>query len=94
MDPNDTNPSANVPAASAAGPRGDRGRGDKTWTPPPGEQGISNRVMDEDTDATEAPAAGQPVERGGEVKPDRAEKGSERDDARHEGGIPDERGPA
>ena len=27
-------------------PRGDRGHDDKTWEPPPGEQGISNRPDD------------------------------------------------
>jgi hypothetical protein len=28
-------------------PLGDRGGGDRTWTPPDGEQGISNRPDDE-----------------------------------------------
>ena len=44
-------------STSAAGPRqrpdeplGDRGQGDKTWTPDPGEQGISNRADDEGSD--------------------------------------------
>jgi hypothetical protein len=40
------NPSANVPSRPEQ-PRGDRGQGDKTWEPPPGEQGISNREDDE-----------------------------------------------
>jgi hypothetical protein len=31
----------------AGGPLGDRGRGNETWTPPQGEQGISNRPDDE-----------------------------------------------
>ncbi len=31
-------------------PQGDRGRGNETWTPPPGEQGISNRPDDEDVE--------------------------------------------
>ena len=30
---------------------GDRGQGDKTWQPPAGEQGISNRANDEDDDS-------------------------------------------
>ena len=50
------NPSANVPKQGAAEPLGDRGKGDKTWTPEAGEQGISNRVGDEEpgqeTDST------------------------------------------
>jgi hypothetical protein len=29
-------------------PKGDRGQGDKTWSPGPGEQGISNRPADEE----------------------------------------------
>jgi hypothetical protein len=47
----DTNPSANVPAQSPEEPLGDRGGGDKTWSPAQGEQGISNRVTDEDPEA-------------------------------------------
>jgi hypothetical protein len=47
MDRRDTNPSANVPAAETDEPRGDRGQGDKTWTPDSGEQGISNRADDQ-----------------------------------------------
>ncbi len=31
-------------------PLGDRGQGDKTWTPPAGEQGLSNRADDDDAD--------------------------------------------
>ena len=50
------NPSANVPAASPDQPRGDRGQEDKTWTPPPGEQGISNRP---DDDAEEPASSGE-----------------------------------
>jgi len=45
-----TNPSANVPAQDGDEPLGDRGNGDKTWTPRPGEQGISNRPDDEAAD--------------------------------------------
>jgi hypothetical protein len=52
----DQNPSAHVPEQGPADPLGDRGHGDKTWTPEPGEQGISNRVNDEEpgseTDST------------------------------------------
>jgi hypothetical protein len=29
-----------------APPRGDLGQGERTWAPPPGEQGISNRPND------------------------------------------------
>ena len=36
-----------VPESEAGEPLGDRGKGDKTWTPPPGEQGMSNRPDDE-----------------------------------------------
>lgn len=43
-----------VPTPEA--PLGDRGHGDKTWTPPEGEQGISNRVEDEDPDADTDPS--------------------------------------
>ena len=43
MERKDTTPPANSPDV----PLGDRGRDDKTWTPPPGEQGISNREDDE-----------------------------------------------
>ena len=32
-------------------PLGDRGERGKTWSPEQGEQGISNRVTDEDPDA-------------------------------------------
>jgi hypothetical protein len=46
MDSKDHNPSANVPAQSDEDPKGDRGHGDKTWTPPADEQGISNRPGD------------------------------------------------
>jgi hypothetical protein len=47
MDRKNTNPSANVPSPSKDEPFGDHGRGDKTWTPEEGEQGISNRPDDE-----------------------------------------------
>src|SRR5687768_13202154 len=47
MDSKDHNPSANVPGQTDEEPKGDRGRGDKTWTPPADEQGISNRPGDE-----------------------------------------------
>jgi hypothetical protein len=48
MNIKDHNPGANVPKQPADEPRGDRGSGDKTWSPDDGEQGISNRVEDED----------------------------------------------
>ena len=51
------NPSANVPKQGAAEPLGDRGHGDKTWTPEPGEQGISNRVGDEEPSAETDPTS-------------------------------------
>jgi hypothetical protein len=43
-------PSANVPRQDAEEPLGDRGKGEKTWSPEQGEQGISNRVGDEEPD--------------------------------------------
>ena len=49
------NPTAAVLAPLAAEPLGDRGHGDKTWTPEPGEQGISNRVGDEEPAAETDP---------------------------------------
>lgn len=47
MDSKVRNPSANVPAQTDEDPKGDRGQGDKTWTAPVDEQGISNRAGDE-----------------------------------------------
>jgi hypothetical protein len=47
MNQKQTNPGANVPKQQPDEPRGDRGA-DKTWQPPAGEQGISNRPDDED----------------------------------------------
>ena len=47
MDSKVHNPSANVPAQTDEDPKGDRGQGDKTWTAPADEQGISNRRGDE-----------------------------------------------
>jgi hypothetical protein len=38
----------------AGGPLGDRGRGNETWTPPQGEQGISNRPDDDEVEPVEA----------------------------------------
>jgi hypothetical protein len=49
MDIKETNPSANVPRQRENEPLGDQGH-EKTWEPPPGEQGISNRADDEATD--------------------------------------------
>jgi hypothetical protein len=45
-----------VPSPRPAEPLGERGHGDRTWTPEPGEQGISNRVGDEEP-AAETDAA-------------------------------------
>jgi hypothetical protein len=50
MDITETTPGANIPKQQPDGPLGDRG-GEKTWTLPHGEQGISNREGDEDSDA-------------------------------------------
>jgi hypothetical protein len=47
MDSKTHNPGANIPRQRDEEPRGDRGQGDKTWAPDPGEQGISNRPDDE-----------------------------------------------
>ena len=49
MDIKDTNPSAITSDQRPDEPLGDLGD-EKTWEPPPGEQGISNRPDDEDTD--------------------------------------------
>jgi hypothetical protein len=49
MDIKETNPSANIPKQQPDAPRGDRGK-EKTWEPPQGEQGISNREGDEDSE--------------------------------------------
>ena len=46
MDSKDHNPSSNVPLQTDEDPKGDRGQGDKTWSPPADEQGISNRPGD------------------------------------------------
>ena len=47
MNSKTTNPQANVSAHRDDEPAGDRGRDGKTWMPPSGEQGISNRPDDE-----------------------------------------------
>jgi hypothetical protein len=58
MNINETNPGANIPKQPPDAPLGDRGGDDKTWEPPPGEQGISNREGDEDSQTkTDAPQA-------------------------------------
>jgi hypothetical protein len=54
MNRKDTNPAANNPAQDADEPFGDRGSGDRTWSPGPGEQGISNRPDDEEDRETSA----------------------------------------
>jgi hypothetical protein len=47
MNSKDTYPKANVPRQDPNEPLGDRGQGDKTWSPEQGEQGISNHPDDE-----------------------------------------------
>lgn len=49
MDIKEANPNANVPKQRENEPLGDQGH-EKTWEPPAGEQGISNRADDEATD--------------------------------------------
>jgi hypothetical protein len=49
MDIKEASPGANVPKQQPDGPLGDQGS-EKTWEPPQGEQGISNRSDDEATD--------------------------------------------
>ena len=44
------NPDSNTPEQKPNEPLGDRGKGDKTWSPEQGEQGISNRVGDDDAE--------------------------------------------
>ena len=51
MNEKQKNPSSNVPAQSQNQPLGDRGMDGRTWTPPKGEQGISNRQGDEDEES-------------------------------------------
>lgn len=51
------NPTANVPQQRSEDPLGDRGYGDKTWTPSPGEQGISNREGDVEPDPESDPTS-------------------------------------
>ena len=58
MDTKETNPGANIPAQQPDGPLGDQGS-KKTWQPPPGQQGISNRDGDEESDEREEPKDGQ-----------------------------------
>lgn len=47
------NPDQMPPQGDDSEPLGDRGHGDKTWSPAQGEQGISNREGDEDPEAEE-----------------------------------------
>jgi hypothetical protein len=49
MDIKETNPSAHIPKQQPDAPLGDRGK-EQTWEPPKGEQGISNREGDEDSE--------------------------------------------
>jgi len=52
MDIKETNPSAHNPTQQPDAPLGDRGS-EKTWEPPTGEQGISNRQGDENSEERE-----------------------------------------
>jgi hypothetical protein len=49
MDSKHTNPGANSPEQKPGEPFGDRGKGDKTWSPQQAEQVISKRVGDEES---------------------------------------------
>jgi hypothetical protein len=51
MNSKETNPGANIPKQPPDAPRGDGGGDAKTWEPPRGEQGVSNRQGDEDSGA-------------------------------------------
>ena len=85
MNSKHTNPNANVPEQRSDEPLGDRGQGDKTWSPDQGTQGISNRPDDQDEDQHDS---ADHVERGGEVHADTADKWSDDDNARQEQGLP------
>jgi hypothetical protein len=50
---NQKNPNSNTPQQDENDPLGDRGDGDRTWSPEQGEQGISNRVGDENPEAND-----------------------------------------
>jgi hypothetical protein len=54
MDIKETNPGRNVPKQQRDRPLGDQGS-EKTWEPPHGEQGVSNRSDDEATDEPAEP---------------------------------------
>ena len=56
--------------------KGDRGEKGKTWTPPHGEQGVSNRPNDEDKDGPERGTKGHP-------SPDEGTEHSPRKGAKH-----------
>jgi len=49
MDTKEKNPGPDIPKQRPGEPLGDRGS-EKTWEPPQGEQGISNRPDDEGTE--------------------------------------------
>ena len=55
MNIKETNPGANSPKQQPNAPLGDRGD-DKSWEPPEGEQGVSNRNGDERENAEERTA--------------------------------------
>ena len=50
---NNKNPNQIAPQGDESEPLGDGRHDDKTWSPAQGEQGISNRVGDEDPEAEE-----------------------------------------
>jgi hypothetical protein len=56
---NTQSPTANSADQRREEPLGDRGNGDRSWTPEEGEQGISNRVGDEAPDAEREPASSE-----------------------------------
>lgn len=47
------NPNAKVPEQELNEPLGDRGQGDKTWSPEQDKQGISNRLGDAEEEKTD-----------------------------------------
>lgn len=59
MKKNPTNTARDREMGRGGQPLGDRGRGNETWNPPPGEQGISNRPDDEGIEANPQGLAGE-----------------------------------
>lgn len=58
---NRQSPTANDPTQGPEEPLGDRGRGDETWSPEQDEQGISNRVGDEEVVDADEDVDDEPV---------------------------------